>query len=136
MVQIDVLYQGGLRTEATHGPSNQTLITDAPLDNQGKGESFSPTDLVATGLATCLLTVMGIVAERQARDLEGGRAGVVKIMAGEGPRRIERLEVHIRVPVRPEEKVRLALEKAAQGCPVHATLGGNVQMDVSFEWGV
>ena len=136
MVQIDVLYQGGLRTEATHGPSNQTLITDAPLDNQGKGESFSPTDLVATGLATCLLTVMGIVAERHALDLQGARARVVKIMASEGPRRIERLEVHIQVPVRPEEKVRLALEKAAQGCPVHATLGGNVQMDVSFEWGV
>jgi putative redox protein len=135
MVQIDVVYQGALRTQASHGPSGQTLITDAPVDNQGKGESFSPTDLVATALASCILTLMGIVAERHDVDLQGASARVVKGMASEGPRRIERLDVQIRVPLQLDDKVRVALEKAAMGCPVHATLGGNVQMDVSFEWG-
>ena len=135
MVQIDVVYQGALRTQASHGPSGQTLITDAPVDNQGKGESFSPTDLVATALASCILTLMGIVAERHDVDLQGASARVVKGMASEGPRRIERLDVQIRVPLQIDDKVRVALEKAAMGCPVHATLGGNVQMDVSFEWG-
>jgi len=135
MVQIDVVYQGALRTQATHGPSGQNLITDAPVDNQGKGESFSPTDLVATALASCLLTLMGIVAERHDVDLQGASAQVVKGMASEGPRRIERLDVQIRVPLQLDDKVRVALEKAAMGCPVHATLGSNVQMDVSFEWG-
>jgi len=134
MVQIDVVYQGALRTQASHGPSGQTLITDAPVDNQGKGESFSPTDLVATALASCILTLMGIVAERHDVDLQGASARVVKGMASEGPRRIERLDVQIRVPLQIDDKVRVALEKAAMGCPVHATLGGNVQMDVSFEW--
>jgi putative redox protein len=135
MVQIDVVYQGALRTQATHGPSGQILITDAPVDNQGKGESFSPTDLVATALASCLLTLMGIVAERHDVDLQGASARVVKGMASAGPRRIERLDVQIRVPLELDDKVRVALEKAAMGCPVHATLGSNVQMDVSFEWG-
>ncbi len=135
MVQIDVVYKGGLRTAATHGPSGQVLITDAPLDNQGKGQSFSPTDLVATGLGSCILTLMGIVAERRAIDLQGASASVTKVMATEGPRRIERLDVRIQVPVQPEEKIQAALEKAALGCPVHATLGGNVQMDITFQWG-
>ena len=135
MVQIDVVYQGALRTQATHGPSGQTLITDAPVDNQGKGESFSPTDLVATALASCIMTLMGIAAEKRDVDLQGASARVVKVMASEGPRRIERLDVQVRVPLQLDEKVRAALERAALGCPVHATLGSNVQMDVSFEWG-
>ncbi|HJM57017.1 MAG: osmotically inducible protein OsmC [Planctomycetes bacterium] len=135
MVQIDVVYQGALRTQATHGPSGQTLITDAPVDNQGKGESFSPTDLVATALASCIMTLMGIAAEKRDVDLQGASARVVKGMASEGPRRIERLDVQVRVPLQLDEKVRAALERAALGCPVHATLGSNVQMDVSFEWG-
>jgi uncharacterized OsmC-like protein len=78
---------------------------------------------------------MGIVAERHDVDLKGASARVVKGMASEGPRRIERLDVQIRVPLQPDDKIRAALEKAALGCPVHATLGGNVAMDVTFEWG-
>ena len=91
MVQINVTYQGGLRCQAVHGPSGTTLVTDAPVDNHGKGESFSPTDLVATALGACIPTVMGIVAEREKIDLTGMRVTVQKEMSAEPPRRIARL---------------------------------------------
>jgi putative redox protein len=133
MVHIDITYEGGLRTRAVHGPSGTELITDPPLDNQGKGESFSPTDLVATGLGACMLTIMGIVAERHGWSMEGARAHVVKKMAAD-PRRIAELEVVIRVPAGLDERARTALERAAYGCPVHATLDGKVVMPVRFEW--
>ncbi len=135
MVQIDVTYEGGLRTRAVHGPSGQTLITDAPVDNHGQGESFSPTDLVATATASCMLTIMGIVAERHAWPFVGATAKGVKKMATDGPRRIGELEVEIRVPGDWAENQRGALEQAALGCPVHATLHGNVEMPCSFVWG-
>lgn len=135
MVQIDVTYEGGLRTRANHGPSGQTLITDAPVDNHGKGESFSPTDLCATAAASCMLTIMGIVADRHEWPLQGATASVVKVMASEGPRRIAKLEIVISAPGTWEESQKAALEKAALGCPVHATLSGNVEMPVRFEWG-
>ena len=130
---VDIIYRGGLRTEATHTRSSRTLLTDAPVDNQGKGESFSPTDLVATGLGSCILTIMGIVAERHGWDLSGARASVNKVM-GQNPRRIQRLEVTVRIPGVFDEKARSALERAALGCPVHATLSENVEMPVEFVW--
>ena len=133
MVHIDITYQGGLRTRAVHGPSGTSLITDPPVDNQGKGESFSPTDLVATGLGACMLTIMGIVAARHGWPLEGAHAHVVKKMAAD-PRRIAELEVVIRVPGGHDERARAALERAAATCPVHATLDGKVAMPVRFEW--
>ncbi len=136
MVQIDIHYDGGLRTTATHAPSGQSLITDAPADNHGKGETFSPTDLVATGLGSCILTVMGIVAERHDFDLTGARARVVKHMSVQGERKIDRVQVEIRIPNEPTDRVRIALTKAAHACPVHGTLAGAVEMDISFEWGV
>ncbi len=135
MVQIHVEYQGALRTRATHGPSGTSLITDAPTDNHGKGETFSPTDLVATGLASCILTILGIVAERHGWSLEGASATVEKKMVADPGRRIGELEVLLRLPGEWDAKSRAILEKAAHSCPVHATLGGRVEMPLRFEWG-
>ena len=132
MVRIDVAYQGGLRCQATHGPSGQTLITDAPADNHGKGESFSPTDLVATALGTCIATIMGIVAERDKIDLTGLRITVQKEMSAEPPRRIARLITRIEMPKGLTEQQRAKLEKTAHTCPVHQTLQGKVDMPVEF----
>src|SRR6476659_1817042 len=98
MVEINVTYDGGLRTTALHGPSQSTLITDAPKDNMGKGEAFSPTDLVATALATCILTTMGIVAQRRELDMNGATARVTKEMVSTPFRRIGRLAVTVHMP--------------------------------------
>ena len=132
MVRIDVTYQGGLRCEATHGPSGQRLVTDAPVDNHGKGESFSPTDLVATALGTCIATIMGIVAEREKIDLTDLRITVQKEMSAEPPRRIARLITRIEMPEGLTEQQRTKLEKTAHTCPVHQTLQGKVDMPVEF----
>jgi putative redox protein len=132
MVRIDVAYQGGLRCQAVHGPSGQQLITDAPVDNHGKGESFSPTDLVATALGTCIATIMGIVAEREKIDLTSLRITVQKEMAAEPPRRIARLITRIEMPKGLTEQQRVKLEKTAHTCPVHQTLQGKVDMPVEF----
>jgi putative redox protein len=132
MVQIDVVYQGGLRCEATHGPSGNTLLTDAPVDNQGKGEAFSPTDLVATALGTCISTIMGIVAEREKIDLSGMRVTVQKEMSEEPPRRIARLSARIVFPRPLDAKQRAKIEACAKACPVHQTLSGKVEMPVEF----
>jgi len=132
MVRIDVTYQGGLRCEATHEPSGQTLITDAPVDNHGKGESFSPTDLVATALGTCILTIMGIVAEREKIDLTSLRITVQKEMSAEPPRRIAKLITRIVMPKGLTEPQKVKLEKAAHTCPVHQTLQGKVDLPIEF----
>ena len=132
MVQIDVAYQGGLRCQAVHGPSRQELITDAPVDNHGKGESFSPTDLVATALGACIATIMGIVAEREKIDLTSLRITVQKEMSAEPPRRIARLITRIEMPKGLTEQQRIKLEKTAHTCPVHQTLQGKVDMPVEF----
>lgn len=134
MPTIKISYEGQLRTQAVHVQSKTQLITDAPTDNQGKGESFSPTDLVATGLGSCMLTIMGIVAERHGWDLSRASLSVNKVMASEPVRRIARLEVEIRLPGEFDARARTALEKAALSCPVHATLGASVEMPVAFHW--
>jgi len=132
MVQIDVTYQGGLRCQAVHGPSGQKLVTDAPVDNHGKGESFSPTDLVATALGACIPTIMGIVAEREKIDLTSMRITVQKEMSAEPPRRIAKLTTQIVMPKGLTEQQRTKLEKAAYTCPVHQTLHGNVELPIEF----
>jgi len=132
MVRIDVAYQGGLRCQAVHGPSGQKLITDAPVDNHGKGESFSPTDLVATALGTCISTIMGIVAEREKVNLSGLRITVQKEMSADPPRRIARLVTRIEMPTGLTEQQRAKLEKTAHTCPVHQTLQGKVDMPIEF----
>jgi putative redox protein len=131
MVRVDVEYLGDLRCRATHGPSGDTFLTDAPVDNQGKGEAFSPTDLVATALGGCLATTMGIVAKRDGIDLSGLRVTVEKEMTTTSPRRIARLTVRIDMPDVPEDK-RVKLERAAQHCPVHASLAPEVEVLISI----
>ncbi len=135
MVEIQIRYEGGLRTRAVHGPSSATLQTDAPLDNHGKGESFSPTDLVATALGSCMLTVMGIVAERHGWPIEGSRVRVQKSMVSEPVRRIGKLEVWLQMAGEHGERARETLERTALTCPVHQSLRESVEIPVHFEWG-
>jgi putative redox protein len=133
MTTISCRYDGGLRCAAEHGPSGRRISTDAPTDNEGLGECFSPTDLVATSLATCLLTVMGIVTERHGWSLEGAAARVEKTMSQRPPRRIAALEVWVTLPAGLDGKQRRALRRAAEGCPVKATLEGAIPMTVHWD---
>lgn len=133
MVNISIRYTGNLHCEATHGPSQVKIATDAPADNQGKGEAFSPTDLVATALATCMATTMAIVAERHQIDLKGMTLEVVKDMADK-PRRISRLTTEIHIPLPSTHPHREALERAAVHCPVHHSLHPEMEKPVKFHW--
>jgi putative redox protein len=134
MVQIDIEYLGNLRTHATHEPSASTLLTDAPKDNQGNGEAFSPTDLVATALGTCMLTTMGIAARRLNVDLTGATTRVLKEMVSTPIRRIGKLTVEIHCPSNVPAEHRPPLERAAFTCPVHESLHPDVQMPVQIFW--
>jgi putative redox protein len=135
MVQIDMEYQGRLRCRAVHEPSGTVLLTDAPKDNQGNGESFSPTDLVATALASCMLTIMGLAAKRLGADLAGATARVTKEMVANPVRRIGKLTVEIHGPAEVSAEHRVQLERAALACPVHHSLHPDVQMPIVFHWG-
>tara|TARA_B110000977_G_C10984105_1_gene457261 strand:+ start:669 stop:1097 length:429 start_codon:yes stop_codon:yes gene_type:complete len=128
-----VVYQEGLRTEATHIQSGNIIITDAPTDNQGKGEAFSPTDLVATALASCMLTIMGIKSKQFHVSLEGTTAEVQKVMASE-PRRISEIIIHIKSPISLDNKTRIILEKSALACPVAKSLASELISKVNFSW--
>jgi putative redox protein len=134
MVKIDLKYQGELRVHAKHQPSGTTLTTDAPVDNHGKGESFSPTDLVATALGSCMATVMGIVAERQKTNLAGMEIHVEKHMSADPPRRIHALDVHVRIPGVVGEKEKSELEQAALTCPVAQSLSPRIDVRTVFTW--
>jgi len=129
-----VIYKGALRTEATHIRSGNTIITDAPTDNKGKGEAFSPTDLVATALASCILTIMGIKADGMNINIDGSSAEVKKIM-GAGPRRIAQVNIVINIPLSADEKTKKILEKAALTCPVDKSLSDSMIRDIKFIWG-
>jgi putative redox protein len=133
-VRIDIVYSGELRCAATHTPSSESLITDAPTDNHGKGESFSPTDLVATALGTCMLTIMGIFAKRHGIDLSGTSVTVVKEMTTTAPRRIASLKSEIRLPLSGTHPHRKSLEQAALTCPVHQSLRPDIEKPVRFVW--
>ncbi|HEX3659409.1 MAG TPA: OsmC family protein [Pirellulales bacterium] len=135
MVEITIQYLGELRCEATHGPSGTKVVTDAPVDNMGRGESFSPTDLVATALGTCMLTIMGIVAQRDGIDLAGTRVKVAKEMVVAPVRRIGRLTVEFHVPATLSEVDQSKLQKAALSCPVHKSLHPEVDIPVKFCFG-
>ena len=134
MVKISIAYHGNLRCEAVHGPSNNKLLTDAPVDNHGKGESFSPTDLVATALGTCMATVMGIYAQQHEIDLRGMTVTVGKEMTQVPVRRIARLTCEITMPLPDTHPRREALERAALTCPVHQSLHPDVEKPVTFTW--
>jgi putative redox protein len=136
MVKIEVAYEGQLRCSARHIPSGMTLETDPPLDNQGRGEAFSPTDLLATALGTCMLTLMGMRARELAYPLEGATLEVKKHMTSSGPRRVAKLEVSVNIPRGPAlaDADRQALEHAAHTCPVRLSISETIQVPVSFDW--
>jgi putative redox protein len=138
LVRIDISYDGDLRCEAVHAPSGRTLGTDAPVDNHGRGESFSPTDLLATALGTCMATTMGILAKQRGIDLAGMTVVVEKSMTPP-PRRVGKLDVVIRLPAAKAERIdaegRLALEERAHHCPVRLSLLTGVDVPVVFHWG-
>jgi len=130
----EVIYKGGLRTIATHLKSGEQIITDAPTDNQGKGEAFSPTDLLATSLASCHLTIMGIKARDMEIDMEGARAEVTKIMASD-PRRVAEVKVDIHMPDKDyTDMEKSILEKTAESCPISRSLSEQLKVDLKIIW--
>jgi len=135
MVEIKIEYQGDLHCKAVHGPSGTPLTTDAPKDHHGRGESFSPTDLVATALGSCILSVMGIAARTHNIDITGTTATVEKEMAAAPTRMIGKLAVKIHVPHHLSDDHKQRLEKAAHTCPVHKSMHPNVRMPIEFVWG-
>ena len=132
MVEIHILYEGDLHCRVIHGPSGTLLSTDAPKDNQGKGESFSPTDLLAAALGSCIITTMGIVAKRHALDLKGAKVTVVKEMTVVGDRKIRKLEVTVTLPDSLKAEERVLLERTALTCPVHKGLSPDIEVPVYF----
>ncbi|MEO1031658.1 MAG: OsmC family protein [Bacteroidota bacterium] len=128
-----VTYLGNLRTESIHLKSGNAFITDAPTDNNGKGEAFSPTDTVATGLASCMLTVMGIKARDMEVDMSGTTAEVTKTMASD-PRRISKIKVVLDFPFEADHKTKTILERTANTCPVHYSLHPDIEKDITFNW--
>ena len=128
-----VTYLGNLRTKSVHLQSGSTYITDAPTDNNGKGEAFSPTDTVATGLANCMLTVMGIKALDLKVILDGSSALVTKTMASE-PRRISKIEIVLRLPSGLSHKQQKILENTGNSCPVFQSLHPNIEIGIDYRW--
>ncbi len=139
MATIHINYIGDLRTECTHLQSGTLINTDAPTDNQGKGEAFSPTDLVANALGTCIITTMAIFGRRDGVDLTGSEMAVTKVMSADAPRRISRIEVALTLRTTtglPEEAIRTKLEKIAHTCPVAISLHPDIVQDVKIGWDV
>lgn len=130
-----VKYIGGLRTEATHIQSNTKIITDAPLDNHGKGEAFSPTDLMATSLANCMLTIIGIKANTEGMTgIDGTIAEVTKVMASD-PRRVSEIHIHLKFPKNKyTEKEKKIYENVAHTCPVAKSLHPDLKQVITIEW--
>ncbi|HMQ05777.1 MAG TPA: OsmC family protein [Saprospiraceae bacterium] len=129
-----VIYEGGLHTSATHIKSGNSIVTDAPVDNNGKGEAFSPTDLASTSLAVCMLTVMGIYARNHGLNMDGAEARVTKHMVAD-PRRISRIEVEITMPPNlfPDKEKKI-LQRVAETCPVALSLHPDIKQDIEFIW--
>ena len=136
MVEISVAYEGDLQCVSIHRPSRAALRTDAPRDNLGKGSAFSPTDLTATSLGVCMLTTMAITATKRSLnvDLSGARATVRKHMTAMPPRRIEKIEVKVELPLPPAHTARETLEEAALTCPVALSLHPEIEKSVTFAW--
>lgn len=133
-----IVYLGDLRTQATHLQSNETIITDAPVDNNGKGEAFSPTDLAATSLGSCAMTIMGIMAKREGVDFAGSEIEVTKIMSSEAPRRIAKVIVDftMKTPEALTEEIKAKYVRAAHTCPVTLSLHPDIEQVFNFTWEV
>jgi len=134
MIEIKVSYEGDLHCSAVHGPSGSSLVTDAPVDNNGLGQAFSPTDLVATALAACMATVVGIVAKRKELSVEGMKVTVRKHMSETQPRRISRLELDLVMPLLESHPERKLIESAAKGCPVHHSIHPDIEVEMNWIW--
>ena len=133
MVEMTGVYQGGKHCEMTHGPSGSKIQTDAPKDNAGRGEAFSPTDLLGVALGSCVLTTMAIVAERDGKDFKNANFKVTKEMAS-NPRRIQRLTLTLNLPAVTEPEYRKKLEHVAETCPVHRSLNPEMEIPMTFNW--
>ena len=134
MVPFSIIYQGQLRCKAVHGPSLTEIITDAPVDNHGRGGSFSPTDLVATGVGVCMLTTMGIVAERDRIVMDGTRVSVEKHMSPDPPRRIARIVIRMDMAPGVSHEHRSMLEDTARTCPVVKSIHPDINVELSFHY--
>ena len=134
MVKIDAVYKGGLHCRITHGPSGKIMDTDAPKDNMGRGESFSPTDLTAASLLTCMLTTMGIVAKKENFEFKNASGEITKEMAPSPDRKIARLTVSIQMPKGLPKEKRAALEKTALACPVYKSLNPSIKITAAFNY--
>jgi len=134
MVEIHISYEGELRCSATHLPSGSVIHTDAPIDNHGRGEAFSPTDLVATALGACMTTVIGIVAARKGIEVGGMKVNVRKHMSDDLPRRIARLELDVFMPLPADHPERELLEQAGRGCPVHHSIHPGIEIVMNWTW--
>lgn len=134
MATIETVYEGGLRTRARHLASGDELVTDAPVDNHGRGEAFSPTDLLSASLGSCMLTIMGIAADTHRLDIEGTRVTITKIMSSQ-PRRVAEIKMDIFFPARSyDDHHRLILERAAKTCPVALSLHPDLIQTINFNW--
>jgi len=130
-----IIYKGNLRCEAEHLQSKSTIETDAPTDNRGKGERFSPTDLLCVSLTTCMLTTMGIKAADLKVDIDNAKADVTKHMAGD-PRRVAKIEVSVTLPKNIDEKERLILERAGNNCPVAKSVHPDIELVLKYDWSI
>ncbi len=135
MVSQSVTYLGTLRCSTTHGPSGIQIITDAPTDNHGRGESFSPTDLVVSALATCIVTTMGIRAQADGVNLDGTTVAAEKHMSSDPPRRIARIVIRIGFPANIPESYRPLLERIAHTCPVRVSIHPDIAVECTFQYG-
>jgi putative redox protein len=133
MVEMSGIYQGEKHCELTHGPSGSKISTDAPKDNAGRGEAFSPTDLLGAALGSCILTTMAIVAERDGKDFKAANFKVTKEM-NPNPRRIQRLALTLNLPASFDPEYRKKLEHIAQTCPVQRSLHPEMEMPMTFNW--
>ncbi len=133
MNTFEIKYKGNLRTTAVHIDSGSEISTDAPKDNHGLGETFSPTDMVCTALASCILTIMAIAVEKDNIDIKGTTAVVKKTM-GTNPRRISKIDIDFTFPREYDQKTKTILERAANNCPVHHTLSETVEKNISFTY--
>ena len=131
MNTFEIKYQGNLRTTATHLDSGSEINTDAPKDNYGLGEAFSPTDMVCSALASCILTIMAIAVEKNGINIKGTKAMVEKTM-GNNPRRISKIDIELTFPMDYDSKTKTILERAALNCPVHHTLSNEVEKNINF----
>lgn len=134
MVKMSMVYEGDLRCRLKHGPSGSELVTDAPVDNQGKGQSFSPTDLVAAALGSCMLTVMGIAARKSGINIDGAKIDVEKEMVADPDRRIGRIAVNLQMPRGIAADKREFLEKIGRACPVHKSLSHDIKFEITYQY--